>query len=735
MNSISQIQYTLITSETSFSESNFQNKVLRLLREFPKDLLQLENTVDYFDFSFRFCLRKGIDLFSISDSLLNVETQEATRFFKEYSNLFNYALVKVFIIDSKIESHENIAKFIAEITPSYFTIINDTDNSISQYNSSNYFIDGTSLIALITRDRESITKKINKHYPEIEIKPWNINPGRSFFQDNELVYSNLTESNYFILNQIIGNFWFEDNKKYNDDDLRKLGLPSDQRVKHILSQSQTIDGLTNVMYEKNVAKQVSPPFNPLYPTLILISPFHFPGLSGFFHKKKLSQKEKAILKLYKSEQRKDYCFEVDDDIEKFLSKKEIAQILAVMNFRLLFLDDVGYLHGLLSYSPIIRLPLVGKSINMDLSHLENFKSTRKKAVSKISTFGHNLSTQILADEIKEYLLGRNGQIAVISDLPIEWLYLDEFPLCYTHDVCRIPELNQNGIVNNYIHNQRLNFLVKSNLIEKTLIIHSASKNDVYMQSMFDFIDSFKDRYSFNSVQCSTVKEIKDAVEFFKPEFLIFDCHGGFDKSTLSSYLVIDSENNIYLTGDDIVANNISAPLVLLSACSTMPNYGYVKFLSDAFMQVGAFTVTATFMPIATIGASQLIIRLLGKLSQLKNSIIHTNWLEFISHVLRTTLIHETIRKEQVKAGIDDSDIDHESIAEILTETMSFYNRKKAINKLNALFQKINHDFRFDFESLDNEWISYTTIGRADLIYFENWINKFREINMDLNSNA
>lgn len=729
MNSVSQIQYTLITPETSFSESNFHNKVLRLLREFPKDLLQLENTVDYFDFSFRFCLRKGIELFSISDSLLNIETEEAAAFFKEYSSLFNNALVKVFIIDSKIKSHVNIAKFIEKINHSYFTVINDTDNSISKYNSNNYFIDGTSLIALINRDKEIITKEINKQYPEIEIKQWDINPKRSFFQDNKLVYSNLAESNYFILNQIIGNFWIEDSEKYNDDDLMKLRLPSNKRIKHILSQAQKNDDLTDLMYGKKVAKRVSSS-NPLYNTLILISPFHFPRLNRLFQRNRMSKKEKAILKLYKSEQRLDYCFEVDDNIEEFLTKKEIAQILGIMNFRLLFLDDVGYLHGLLSYSPVIRLPLVGKSINMDLSHLEDFKSTRKKAVSKISTFGYNLSMRILSDEIKDYLLDRNGQIAVISDLPIEWLYLNGFPLCYTHDVCRIPEFNQNGIVNNYIQNQRLNFLVKSNLIENTLIIHSASKSDIYMQSMFDLIDSFKDRYSFNSVQCSTVKEIKDAIELFKPEFLIFDCHGGFDKSTLSSYLVLDSENNIHLTGNDIVENNLSAPLVFLSACSTMPNYGYVKFLSDAFMQAGAFTVTATFMPISMIGASQLIIRLLGKLSQLRTSIIHTNWLEFISHVLRTTLIHEAIRKEQVKVGIDDSEIDHESIARILTETMSFYNRKEAINKLNTLLQKINPKFKFDFENLDNEWISYTTIGRADLIYFENWINKFRETNIN-----
>lgn len=66
--------------------------------------------------------------------------------------------------------------------------------------------------------------------------------------------------------------------------------------------------------------------------------------------------------------------------------------------------------------------------------------------------------------------------------------------------------------------------------------------------------------------------------------------------------------------------------------------------------------------------------------------------------------------------------------------MSFYKRKEAIIKLNKFLKEINPDFKFDFESLNNEWISYTIIGRADLIYFENWINKYREINMNRDNN-
>jgi hypothetical protein len=33
--------------------------------------------------------------------------------------------------------------------------------------------------------------------------------------------------------------------------------------------------------------------------------------------------------------------------------------------------------------------------------------------------------------------------------------------------------------------------------------------------------------------------------------------------------------------------------------------------------------------------------------------------------------------------------------------------------------------QIDFDELDHEWLSYTTVGRADLIFFENWLRARR----------
>lgn len=477
------------------------------------------------------------------------------------------------------------------------------------------------------------------------------------------------------------------------------------------------------MYEHAKAKPVND-FYPYYPSLILISPFHFPKTKKYF--KRPTAKEKALLKVYLSEQRQDYQFEVDDKVKNVLSDKEIAICFSKISNRLCFLDYAGHIHAMFSYSPILRLPLIGKSINLELSHFDNYLTQKDNSTSVIEKFGKKLNELLISNELQDYLLNRDGQIVAISDLPIEWLYLNEYPFCYTHDVCRIPEYNLNGIINNAIQNQRFTYVIPENIVERTLVIHCASSSDTAMNNMFDFIDSFKEQLNFQSARCSSHEDITNAINEYKPDLLIFDCHGNYDKDALTSYLLIDADKKIFLTGDDIVKHKISAPLVILSACNTMPNYGYVKYLTDAFMEVGSFSVTATFLPLLIKDAAIIIVRILNKLSQQKKYIYHSNWLSFMSHALRTTLIHESIKKAQEKGLINE--VEDEKIAQLLTETMVFNFRQKAFFELESLINNKEVDKKVTLKDLNNEWLSYTIVGRADLLYFENWINKYRELN-------
>lgn len=257
--------------------------------------------------------------------------------------------------------------------------------------------------------------------------------------------------------------------------------------------------------------------------------------------------------------------------------------------------------------------------------------------------------------------------------------------------------------------------------------HCASDDEAEMQTIFEMFKALQYGLGHTSVVCKTTNEIIEAVTVHRPDLLIFDCHGGFDEKTLSSFLIIDNKNNVMLTGEEIIKHQISAPLIFISACSTMPNYGYVKFLSDAFFQAGAFVVTATFLPIKMGDAAALIVRLLNNLKQQETKTIFSNWLAFICHSLRSTLIFETLRKEKQRNKLPD-DVSQEKIAEILLELMIFAKRPKAFENLKLYLQSINPEIDTVFENLEHEWLSYTTIGRADLVYFENWLHKHQREN-------
>jgi len=265
------------------------------------------------------------------------------------------------------------------------------------------------------------------------------------------------------------------------------------------------------------------------------------------------------------------------------------------------------------------------------------------------------------------------------------------------------------------------------VLKNTLIIHCASEGDADMQAIFKKVGDLQNSLGFVSVVCRSVGEISEAVKRYQPELLIFDCHGNFDAKSLSSYLVIDGKNDIRLTGEDIISNGISAPLVFISACSTQPNYGYVKFLSDAFLQAGAFSVTATFLPIKMIDAAAFFLRLLTNLKQQEDKIIFSNWLAFISHTLRSVVIFEAVRKVRKRYRIT-NEIDDNKIAQILLEMMVFQGRENAFKNLEIYLRSINPNIKLSFGNLDHEWLSYTTLGRADLVYFDQWYLKHQEIN-------
>lgn len=724
------IQYTLVTNAPSYTNNLFHCSAFSLMQTLPIDLIQLQNVINNFEFSFRFNATKSYELFSFPSDFFNNDVEKVKLLFSQYSSSFNIAKIHVLIIDSGITNHSKISQFINYLDHAYFTVLPNSEGCIKNYGLTNYFQSAIDFIKLIRQDISKINATIVEHYSntnhKIEIdSELTINPKGVFISSINPPGSNLEANNFLMLNQIIGNIWIG-----GKTEMSKFRTKPKDRTQRIIDQSHRIDNISMIMFNEVKVKPTDP-FQPLLSTIVLIAPYHFPKMNKL-HGRNFSSNEKVWRSISMAEQNLNYEHELKESDVNKVSKEGIRLIMENTSLKLNYLDSVGFIHARFSYSPIIRLPQIGKSINRELSHLEKPSSNSASTISNIEKFGKKLRDLTVSNRLAKYLKERNGQIFAISDLPVEWLFLDERPLCYTHDVCRLPEFNLNALVNSAIHIQRLLYEIPMDLINKTLIIHCSSKNDKLMNGMFDIIDGYKDSFGFESIRCSTVEKIKQAIHDFKPDLLIFDCHGGSSKNEMSSFLVIDDEKNLFLTGDQIVKHELSAPLVILSACETMPNYGYVKLISDAFMEAGAYCVTTTFLPIKIVDAATLMVRLLNNLVELKTKCYHNNWLNFMSHLLRTTLIFETVNKARKNLF---EEITNDEIATILTKSMRFETRLLALKELDILISSRSQGKTLKFIELDNEWMFYSIIGRADLLYFKNWLKLSRELNFEIEKNS
>ena len=253
----------------------------------------------------------------------------------------------------------------------YFTILNCRNDELKYYNRKYYFANINELFIKIKNDKLNILSRIQKDYPDNDDDILNFISDKSLFNINPNYRTNITESNYFLINQIIGNYWIEDCKLSNFFDENKINFEKPDRLNKLIKQSGVIDKFHDILYNENIKNHVTIGESH-YPPLILIVPFNFPKLNKLLDPRKLNNKMKSFLRLFKTEQNLEYRFIIEKDFSGNFYEKYIAEIISLIHNRLLFLDCIGYLHAQLKFSPILRLPL-----NSQTTIPNNFSSELK----------------------------------------------------------------------------------------------------------------------------------------------------------------------------------------------------------------------------------------------------------------------------------------------------------------------------------------------------------------------
>lgn len=556
---------------------------------------------------------------------------------------------------------------------------------------------------------------------------------------NRQVYFNPCLNNLFISECIWGNwqgliaddsFSIQEslNIRENETESAKSNPNDFIRQQTFVRQIDEVDYALKLLYHNNSI--IHPGLGvPTFFPLIIISPFNSPIIKELYEIKKedsfeIRNNKKVFQRILESEQSENYLNSVViDDLEDEV-KKNIHIGESLSKRRMSFLDNAGYLHSSFKFSPYIRLPLIGKSIYSSLSTVGSKSGTQliqggkiAKIHKKVKEIGDILSEKLLSKELQEKIKNRDSQIVAISDMPFEWIQIDDIPIGFSHDICRIPETPNGGILAQYMFSKYTSLDVPENILENTLVVFGATESPFSLWQ--SIVVELSISLGFKTCICTSVDQLKTQINTHKPLLLIFDTHGGVDEKNKDSYILLGNER---LTGDDVVKNVISAPLIFISACNTAPTYTPTNIIANAFFEVGAKAVTSTYLPLMIDTSSVTYIRLLNQLSQCSKKSIHSNWLAFTSHILRTSHIMQPF----IKARNDGKDVDHKKMEEqstLMTESMLFNNRRKIYSKI-----KDGIDFdgiKYSTDNVSPEYLFYSNLGRSDLICFSSWKKEYQ----------
>lgn len=703
---ISAIDYLLISKGSPITlpiippEDFIENNVLEFMKYCPEDLFQLHSSFDYFELNLRLGINTGHDFHVINFKDVDfihefLNSNRLKLIFIEKDNVLCKEIIGT--IQNKNDSLTYLHLFGKEGMGHAGKIFVNTPNefikNIIQFQ------------ALIIKGLQLSQDEVS---PSISLEYKNFNTFSSF---------KATRSNYFLIKRIIGNFFHEEEidtssaviEHAKDSTNANVHGDSWQRQNLFIDQIKKIDFFTNLCFSHKIIERVSSN-QTVFSPIVMIFPFHNPDLKKIYG-------EKSKVTLLQAEQTNNYI-----NLPPIAKPDDMIASGILISQRLGYLDDVAFLHSTFCKSPVIRFPLKGKSIYRELSmfRVDNpgytSKTISRKKINKfIKEFGKLLCNTFVSPELQKFISKRDGQVVVISDLPIEWLLFDDIPFSFTHDICRLPETSLHGLMSLYTRNNTFEFSITKDILDKTLVIFGCTEDNflIWQRTAKELAKEKK----FNTVECTTLAEVKSAVAHYKPDFLIFDCHGGYDTTSKSTYLWIGSEK---LTGEYIIENNIAAPLIFLSACGTAPTYGTFNIVANAFFEAGALSVTTTYLPINIDTGSILYLRILNKLDLAATNVIHKNWLEFLSHLIRTSAINEAyLMLKRKNKNFKYEDYSTSNVTS-LTESLFFHKRRTLFRNLDKRIQKLsNADLEY-FSKLVPEYLFYSNLGRSDLILFDTW---------------
>ena len=350
------------------------------------------------------------------------------------------------------------------------------------------------------------------------------------------------------------------------------------------------------------------------------------------------------------------------------------------------------------------------------SHL-NFKDITviNKNYLRISS---TLTNSIDLNKMKE-ILKFCDHLKIFSDLPIEWLHINDIPVVNLVKFSRVPITPFNGLMH---HAQIQNDHIIKKDSFSIMLINTLKKEDKELfglaQGLKRFINDFiipETKIRFRYIETNNKEEYLKNLNEFKTDIFINFGHGSFDE---------DSEYGVLTIGDEDITpyeinKHLKCPpkIVLLGSCETQVDWNINDNIASSFINSGTVSVIGAHFSILGRYTHHLFLQILYCISQMKNMDVNVNWADIISSSFNYMYIYD------VFAALENDKLLSEytqycKINHFEKIDLNFHNRIIEFLKLKDSSLAEKYIKKREQNSIFYNSLYFTSLGSPELILFE-----------------
>jgi hypothetical protein len=316
-------------------------------------------------------------------------------------------------------------------------------------------------------------------------------------------------------------------------------------------------------------------------------------------------------------------------------------------------------HAAHDLTPVLRLEPRLNNVRRHLINIGNCaRGNGAHRAFKLRKLVNGLSQDMRASIDSRYLevLSQQSEriegLSLVTDLPLELLPIKGIPLGLAFDTSRIPVNPGNLSFGELLVHRTVE--VPYRRFSDVLIVRSFSRGDrsryILENSIAAFSRADEDMPNIQIVDVESADEFIRVVNRYTGAVLIFDGHGSHNSVDQTSPIIVGGQPmDVWAYRRELKL----PPIVMLSACDTLPLDGSHGSSAAGFLSAGAMTVLGTTLPIHCATAGAFIARLLFRITQFMPKVVlfskrPLEWRGFLAGLLRMTHVSELVQEQMTR---------------------------------------------------------------------------------------